>query len=102
MKNIFLYHALSALFVGGMTLSAVSCADDDLGENTNNGDKGAVVQFNVGDAQEEALTRGGAMTRGAITQGLTNKDLDGQKLEIQGNENLNLCLIEQQWRVSTL
>ena len=54
MKNIFLYHALSALFVGGMTLSAVSCADDDLGENTNNGDKGAVVQFNVGDAQEEA------------------------------------------------
>ena len=94
MKNIFLYHALSALFVSGMTLSAVSCADDDLGENTNNGDKGAVVQFNVGDAQEEALTRGGAMTRGAITQGLTNKDLDGQKLEIQGNENLNLCLIE--------
>lgn len=94
MKNIFLYHALSALFVGGMTLSAVSCADDDLGENTNNGDKGAVVQFNVGDAQEEALTNGGAMTRGAITQGLTNKDLDGQKLEIQGNENLNLCLIE--------
>ena len=94
MKNIFLYHALSALFVGGMTLSAVSCADDDLGENTNNGDKGAVVQFNVGDAQEEALTRGGAMTRGAITQGLTNKDLDGRKLEIQGNENLNLCLIE--------
>ena len=94
MKNIFLYHALSALFVGGMTLSAVSCADDDLGENTNNGDKGAVVQFNVGDAQEEALTHGGAMTRGAITQGLTNKDLDGRKLEIQGNENLNLCLIE--------
>ena len=94
MKNIFLYHALSALFVSGMTLSAVSCADDDLGENTNNGDKGAVVQFNVGDAQEEALTHGGAMTRGAITQGLTNKDLDGQKLEIQGNENLNLCLIE--------
>ncbi|WP_449020539.1 hypothetical protein [Prevotella jejuni] len=94
MKNIFLYHALSALFVSGMTLSAVSCADDDLGENTNNGDKGAVVQFNVGDAQEEALTRGGAMTRGAITQGLTNKDLDGRKLEIQGNENLNLCLIE--------
>ena len=94
MKNIFLYHALSALFVSGMTLSAVSCADDDLGENTNNGDKGAVVQFNVGDAQEEALTNGGAMTRGAITQGLTNKDLDGRKLEIQGNENLNLCLIE--------
>ena len=94
MKNIFLYHALSALFVGGMTLSAVSCADDDLGENTNNGDKGAVVQFNVGDAQEEALTRGGAMTRGAITPNLTNKDLDSHKLDVQGNGNLNVCLIE--------
>ena len=94
MKKIFFYHALSALFVGGMTLSAVSCADDDLGENTNNGDKGAVVQFNVGDAQEEALTRGGAMTRGAITPNLTNKDLDSHKLDIQGNGNLNVCLIE--------
>ena len=94
MKKIFFYHALSAMFVGGMTLSAVSCADDDLGENTNNGDKGAVVQFNVGDAQEEALTHGGAMTRGAITQGLTNKDLDSHKLDVQGNGNLNVCLIE--------
>lgn len=94
MKKIFFYHALSALFVGGMTLSAVSCADDDLGENTNNGDKGAVVQFNVGDAQEEALTRGGAMTRGAITPNLTNKDLDSHKLDVQGNGNLNVCLIE--------
>lgn len=94
MKKIFFYHALSAMFVGGMTLSAVSCADDDLGENTNNGDKGAVVQFNVGDAQEEALTRGGAMTRGAITPNLTNKDLDSHKLDVQGNGNLNVCLIE--------
>lgn len=94
MKKIFFYHALSALFVGGMTLSAVSCADDDLGENTNNGDKGAVVQFNVGDAQEEALTHGGAMTRGAITPNLTNKDLDSHKLDVQGNGNLNVCLIE--------
>lgn len=82
------------MFIGGMTLSAVSCADDDLGENTNNGDKGAVVQFNVGDAQEEALTRGGAMTRGAITPNLTNKELDSHKLDVQGNGNLNVCLIE--------
>ena len=94
MKKIFFYHALSAMFIGGMTLSAVSCADDDLGENTNNGDKGAVVQFNVGDAQEEALTHGGAMTRGAITPNLTNKDLDSHKLDVQGNGNLNVCLIE--------
>ena len=94
MKKTFFYHALSALFIGGMAFSAVSCADDDLGENTNNGDKGAVVHFNVSDAQEEALTRGGAMTRGAITPGLTNKDLDGKKLAVKSNENLDACLIE--------
>ena len=93
MNKTFFYHALSALFVGGMAFAAVSCADDDLGENTNNGDKGAVVRFNVSDAQEEALTRG-ALTRGAITPGLTDKDLDGQKLAVQSSENLDVCLIE--------
>ena len=93
MNKTFFYHALSALFVGSMAFSAVSCADDDLGENTNNGDKGAVVRFNVSDAQEEALTRG-ALTRGAITPGLTDKDLDGQKLAVQSSENLDVCLIE--------
>ena len=94
MNKTFFYHALSALFVGSMAFSAVSCADDDLGENTNNGDKGAVVRFNVSDAQEEALARGGAMTRGAITPGLLNKDLEGKKLAIKSNENLDACLIE--------
>ena len=93
MKKIFFYRALSALFVGGIAFSAVSCADD-LGETTGNAENGAVVQFNVTDTQEEALTRGEVMTRGAITPGLTNKDLDGQKLDAQGNGNLNVCLIE--------
>lgn len=93
MKKIFFYRALSALFVGGIAFSAVSCADD-LSETTGNAENGAVVQFNVTDTQEEALTRGEVMTRGAITPGLTNKDLDGQKLDAQGNGNLNVCLIE--------
>ena len=93
MKKIFFYRALSTLFVGGIAFSAVSCADD-LGETTGNAENGAVVQFNVTDTQEEALTRGEVMTRGAITPGLTNKDLDGQKLDAQGNGNLNVCLIE--------
>ena len=93
MKKIFFYRALSALFVGGIAFSAVSCADD-LGETTGNAENGAVVQFNVTDTQEEALTRGEVMTRGAITPGLTNKDFDGQKLDAQGNGNLNVCLIE--------
>ena len=92
MKKTFFYHALSALFVGGMVFAAVSCADE-LGENTSNDDKEAVVSFNVADAQEEAQTRG-ALTRGAITPGLTAKDLNGQKLAAQSNENLDVCLIE--------
>ena len=93
MKKIFFYRALSALFVGGMAFAAVSCADDDLAEKTNNGDTEATVRFDVSDSQEDAQTRG-ALTRGAITPGLTDKDLDGQKLAVQSSENLDVCLIE--------
>ena len=94
MKKTFFYHALSALFIGGMAFSAVSCADDDLGENANNGNNGAVVRFNVSDVQEDALARGSALTRGYITPGLTNKELEGQKLLAEGDGNLDACLIE--------
>ena len=93
MNKTFFYHALSALFVGGMAFAAVSCADDDLAEKTNNGDTEATVRFDVSDSQEDAQTRG-ALTRGAITPGLTDKDLDGQKLAVQSSENLDVCLIE--------
>ena len=93
MKKTFFYHALSALFVGSMAFSAVSCADDDLAEKTNNGDTEAAVRFDVSDSQEDAQTRG-ALTRGAITPGLTDKDLDGKKLAVQSSENLDVCLIE--------
>lgn len=93
MKKIFFYRALSALFVGGMAFSAVSCADDDLAEKTNNGDTEAAVCFDVSDSQEDAQTRG-ALTRGAITPGLADKDLDGKKLAVQSSENLDVCLIE--------
>lgn len=93
MNKTFFYHALSALFVGGMAFSAVSCADDDLAEKTNNGDTEAAVRFDVSDSQEDAQTRG-ALTRGAITPGLTDKDLDGKKLAVQSSENLDVCLIE--------
>ena len=69
-------------------------SDDDLGENANNGNNGAVVRFNVSDVQEDALARGGALTRGSITPGLTNKELEGQKLLAEGDGNLDACLIE--------
>ena len=94
MKKTFFYHALSALFIGSMAFSAISCADDDLGDNANNGDNGAVVRFNVSDAQDDAQSRSGALTRSDINPELTDKDLSGQKLDIQSTENLNACLIE--------
>ena len=93
MKKIS-YYTLSALFVGSIALSMVSCADDDLGNSLSDGDKEAIVQFEITDAQEEALSKYNASTRGAITAGLSDKDLEGKKLEAQSNKNLNVCLIE--------
>lgn len=55
MKKIS-YYTLSALFVGSIALSMVSCADDDLGNSLSDGDKEAIVQFEITDAQEEALS----------------------------------------------
>lgn len=79
MKKIS-YYTLSALFVGSIALSMVSCADDDLGNSLSDGDKEAIVQFEITDAQEEALSKYNASTRGAITAGLSDKDLEGKKL----------------------
>ena len=91
-KNIFNY-MLFASIVGGMTLSVASCSDDDLSPNQG-GSNEALVRFSVKDVQSEAIARGAAMTRGAITPGLANKDLAGQKLAAHSNRNLDVCLIE--------
>ena len=64
-KNIF-HYALSACVVGGMALSFASCSDDDLASNQG-GSNDALVRFSVNDVQSEAIARGAAMTRGAIT-----------------------------------
>ena len=91
-KNIFNY-MLFASIVGGMTLSVASCSDDDLSSNQG-GSNEALVRFSVKDVQSETIARGAAMTRGAITPGLANKDLTGQKLAAHSNRNLDVCLIE--------
>lgn len=91
-KNIFNY-MLFASIVGGMTLSVASCSDDDLSSNQG-GSNEALVRFSVKDVQSESIARGAAMTRGAITPGLANKDLAGQKLTAHSNRNLDVCLIE--------
>ena len=91
-KNIFNY-MLFASIVGSMTLSVASCSDDDLSSNQG-GSNEALVRFSVKDVQSETIARGAAMTRGAITPGLANKDLAGQKLTAHSNRNLDVCLIE--------
>ena len=91
-KNIFNY-VLFASIVGGMTLSVASCSDDDLSSNQG-GSNEALVRFSVKDVQSETIARGAVMTRGAITPGLANKDLAGQKLAAHSNRNLDVCLIE--------
>ena len=93
MKKNILNYMLFASIVGGMTLSVASCSDDDLSSNQG-GSNEALVRFSVKDVQSETIARGAAMTRGAITPGLANKDLTGQKLAAHSNRNLDVCLIE--------
>ena len=93
MKKNILNYMLFASIVGGMTLSVTSCSDDDLSSNQG-GSNEALVRFSVKDVQSETIARGAAMTRGAITPGLANKDLAGQKLAAHSNRNLDVCLIE--------
>ena len=93
MKKNILNYMLFASIVGGMTLSVASCSDDDLSSNQG-GSNEALVRFSVKDVQSETIARGAVMTRGAITPGLANKDLAGQKLAAHSNRNLDVCLIE--------
>ena len=91
-KSIF-HYALSSLLVGGIALSVTSCADDDINPNQgNNGD--ALVRFSINDVQEQAVSRGLEMTRGAIANGITAADLAGHKLAAHSNRNIDVCLIE--------
>ena len=93
MKKSIFHYALSSLLVGGIALSAASCADDDI--NPSGGTDGdALVRFSINDVQEQAVSRGLEMTRGAIATGLSNADLAGGRLEVHNNAGLDVCLIE--------
>ena len=91
-KSIF-HYALSSLLVGGIALSVTSCADDDINPNQGN-DGDALVRFSINDVQEQAVSRGLEMTRGAIANGITTADLAGHKLAAHSNRNIDVCLIE--------
>ena len=91
-KSIF-HYALASLLVGGIALSVTSCADDDINPNQGN-DGDALVRFSINDVQEQAVSRGLEMTRGAIANGITAADLAGHKLAAHSNRNIDVCLIE--------
>lgn len=91
-KSIF-HYALSSLLVGGIALSVTSCADDDINPNQGN-DGDALVRFSINDVQEQAVSRGLEMTRGAIANGITAADFAGHKLAAHSNRNIDVCLIE--------
>ena len=91
-KSIF-HYALSSLLVGGIALSVTSCADDDITPNQGN-DGDALVRFSINDVQEQAVSRGLEMTRGAIAPNITAADLAGHKLAAHSNSNIDVCLIE--------
>lgn len=93
MKKSIFHYALSSLLVGGIALSAASCADDDINPNQGN-DGDALVRFSINDVQEQAVSRGLEMTRGAIANGITAADLAGHKLAAHSNRNIDVCLIE--------
>ena len=94
MKKINFYPILSALFVGGIALSAVSCADNNLDEENNGGEQELAVKFNVSDAQDEPITNSTSTTRGVTASEVALADLKGQTLEAQSAENLDVCLVE--------
>ena len=91
-KSIF-HYALSSLLVGGIALSVTSCADDDINPNQGN-DGDALVRFSINDVQEQAVSRGLEMTRGAIANGISTADLAGHKLAAHSNRNIDVCFIE--------
>ncbi len=93
MKKSIFHYALSSLLVGGIALSVTSCADDDINPNQGN-DGDALVRFSINDVQEQAVSRGLEMTRGAIANGITTADLAGHKLAAHSNRNIDVCFIE--------
>ena len=94
----------AVLFAAGLTMGA--CADNDLDNSNNQGDKGAVVSFDIKDVQEAVLadqipntpsSRAGATTtfNYQLTElGLTQADLKPQVLEAQAPAGMEACLVE--------
>ena len=87
------------MLAGIACLSIGSCADDNISDQQEQGDRGVNVSFDVSTAQENRLSQpqSAPATRAAIiarqqAQGLSSEDLATRRLEVQGLPNT--CLIE--------
>ena len=94
-----LHRCLAATLAGIACLSIGSCADDNISDQQEQGDRGVNVSFDVSTAQENRLfqPQSAPATRAAIiarqqAQGLSSEDLATRRLEVQGLPNT--CLIE--------
>ena len=93
------HRCLAAMLAGIACLSIGSCADDNISNQQEQGDRGVNVSFDVSTAQENRLSQpqSAPATRAAIiarqqAQGLSSEDLATRRLEVQGLPNT--CLIE--------
>src|SRR3712207_5907233 len=102
-KDFFSQSACKIAYVSACLagLTFVSCADDDLVRPETKENKGALVRFNIIDAQsEDAATAASAyMTRASfakllLPQGLTPEDLVHQTLPAVSSDGTEACLIE--------
>ena len=91
----------TALFAAALAVS--SCADNDLDKLNSEGDKGAVVSFDVKDVQEAVLADATPDSRAGDTAtfnhqlnelGLTSADLEPQVLKAQTHAGMEACLVE--------
>ena len=85
----------TALLAGVVTLSVLSCADNDLLNKDNNGDNDVPVSFTINDVQTRAIANSGqTITRGAINPHLSSADLATQKLSVRGTNAINYVLLK--------
>ena len=102
-KKLYLFNSMltTALFAAALAVS--SCADNDLDKLNSEGDKGAVVSFEVKDVQEAVLADATPDSRAGDAAtfnhqlnelGLTSADLEPQVLEAQTPAGMEACLVE--------
>ena len=94
MRKRYFLADLQTFLAAALALFAVSCADNDLQDDSDNGDKSTMVRFDINEDNEVASARQNPFSRTASVQEANEQRFIGQKLLPNNNANLNLCLIE--------